>query len=228
MKSFYPIAIVGIVVLASLFAGCASTSPSVPAPTFVPTTAVVTPTPTAVPYPDALSLDEYATFGIGTEQGKATVYRYEVRSNYNWTSPSWKSPAEQAAISQPFEIQKGYSTKMPREGTTFLFVYVRVMNTGTIALTAPSAKQFVVFFDGKTYSYSSVESPDVTIDKVTATQYDFQIGRGGTVGYIQPGESNTADGYLIYEIPAAFSPDATYLVSNLDYQTQAVWKLAGP
>jgi hypothetical protein len=60
---------------------------------------------------------------------------------------------------------------------------------------------------------------------VTGTQYDYQIGRGGMVGYVQPGESNAADGYLIYEIPASFMPATTYVVSNLDYQTKAVWKL---
>jgi hypothetical protein len=90
---------------------------------------------------------------------------------------------------------------------------------------APSAQQFVVSSNGVVYSYTSVRSSDVTIDGVTGTQYDYQIGRGGTVGYVQPGESNAADGYLIYEIPASFTPATTYVVSNLDYKTQAVWRL---
>jgi hypothetical protein len=226
MKFFYPIAVIGVLFWVIFFSGCTSTTPSVPAPTAVPTTAAVilSPTPTAVPFPDALALDEYVTFGNGNEQGKATVYRYEVRPDYNWTSPTWNSPGEQAAASQPFEIQHGYNMEKPKEGNTFLFVYIRVLNTGTIALYAPSPVQFVVFNDGKAYSYSSVHSSDVTIDKVTGTQYDYQIGRGGTGGYVQPGESNRADGYLIYEIPASFSPGTTYVVSNLDNQNKAAWR----
>ncbi|MDP3564458.1 MAG: DUF4352 domain-containing protein, partial [Methanoregula sp.] len=139
--------------------------------------------------------------------------------------PSWNSPREQAAASLPLELQHGYNMEKPQEGNTFLFVYVRVINTGDKAVYAPSAKQFVVFNNGKMYNYSSVHSSDVIIDTVTGTQYDYQIGRGGAVGYVQRGESNAADGYLIYEIPATFSPDTTYVVSNLDNKNQVAWKL---
>ena len=113
----------------------------------------------------------------------------------------------------------------PQEGNIFLFVYVRVMNPGKNAVFAPSAKQFVLNSNGAIYNYSPVSGADVVIDKITGTQYDYQIGRGGTVGYIQPGDSNKAEGYLIYQIPATFSPKTTFIVSNLDYQNQAVWRL---
>jgi hypothetical protein len=227
MKIRYAISFFGVLVLVLLFSGCTSTSPPVQSPTSVPTTAVVilSPTPTAVPFPNALALNEYASFGSGDEQGKATVYRYEIKPNYNWTSPSWNSLSQQAAASPPLELQRGYTTEKPGEGNTFLFAYVRVTNTGKNAVYAPSAKQFVVNSNGIIYNYSPVQSSDVTIDNVPGTQYDYQIGRGGTVGYVQPGESNSADGYLIYEIPATFSPATTYVVSNLDYQNQAAWKL---
>jgi hypothetical protein len=193
----------------------------------MPTTAVVilSPTPTAVPFPNALALNEFATFGSGDMIGKATVFGYDIKPSYNWTSPSWNSPAEQAAASPPLELQRGYTSEKPQEGNTFLFVHVSVLNTGKNAVYAPSAKQFVVNSNGTLYNYSPVHGSDVIIDKVPGTQYDYQIGRGGVVGYIQPGESNAADGYLIYEIPANFSPTTTYIVSNLDYQNQAVWKL---
>lgn len=178
-----------------------------------------------MPYPNALALNEYASFGSGNEQGKATVYRYEVRPNYNWTSPSWNSPREQVAASPPLDLQQGYNMEKPQAGNTFLFVFVRVVNTGDKAVYAPSGKQFVVSSNGKMYNFSSVHSSDVIIDKVSGTQYDYQIGRGGTVGYVQRGESNAADGYLIYDIPSSFSPGTTYVVSNLDRQNQAAWKL---
>lgn len=227
MKFIYSIAIFGVLFCVLLSSGCTDTSPSVTAPTSVPTTAVtiLSPTPTAVPYPNALALDQYARFGSGNEQGKATVYRYNVKPNYTWTSPSWNSPREQAAASMPLELQRGYNLEKPQEGNSFLFVYVRVINTGQKAVYAPSAQQFVVFNNGKMYNYSSVHSSDVIIDTISGTQYDYQIGRGGVVGYVQPGDSNAAEGYLIYEIPAQFSPDTTYVVSNLDFKNQAAWKL---
>jgi hypothetical protein len=90
---------------------------------------------------------------------------------------------------------------------------------------APSAKQFVVYSDGKMYNYTSVHSSDVLIDKVSGRPYDYLFWQDGTAGYIQPGESNRADGYLIYEIPASFSPEKTFVMSNLDYQNTAIWKL---
>ncbi len=204
MKFRNIIAVFGVLFFVLLISGCTSSSPPVQAQTSVPTTAAATlsSTPTAVPFPDALALNEYATFGSADKIGKATVYRFEIKPNYNWTSPSWNSPREQGSASQPLDIQRGYTTEKPREGNIFLFLYVRVLNTGVNAVFAPSAQQFVVIRDGTVYNYSSVHDSDVVIDKVTGTQYDYQIGRGGTVGYIQPGESNMADGYLIYEIPS--------------------------
>ncbi|MDP3563772.1 MAG: hypothetical protein Q8R70_04715, partial [Methanoregula sp.] len=81
MKLIYSIAIFGVLFLVLLSSGCTSTSPSVQEPNPVPTTALVvipSPTPTAVPYPNALVLDQYAHFGSGNEQGTATVYRYDI------------------------------------------------------------------------------------------------------------------------------------------------------
>lgn len=232
MKIIYSIAIFGVLFLVLLSSGCTSTSPSPSVQTQVPTPAPTTvmtiqsPTPTPVPYPNALALNQYASFGSGNEQGKATVYRYDIKSHYNWTSPSWNSPREQTAASLPLDLQSGYNMEKPQEGNTFLFVYVRVINTGDKAVYAPSAQQFVVFDNGKMYNYSSVHSSDVIIDTVSGTQYDYQIGRGGTVGYVQRGESNAAEGYLIYEIPAPFIPGTTYVVSNLDYKNQVAWILS--
>ena len=204
-----------------------TSSPLVQTQTPSPATPVViqSPAPTAVPFPDALVLDQFSCFGSGNEQASATVYRYEIRPNYNWTSSSWNSPREQAAASHPLELQYGYNMEKPKDGNTFLFIFIRVENVGTQAMRAPLAKQFVVYSDGKMYNYSSVHSSDVLIDKVSGRQYDYLFGQEGNVGYIQPGESNLAEGYLIYEIPASFSPEKTYVMSNLDYQNTAIWKL---
>jgi hypothetical protein len=231
MKSFFAIFTSGLLFFGIVLAGCMSLSMPVQAPISPGALAVPSPVltavPTVVPYPNARELDEYTCFG-GDEMGQAaaTVYRYEIRPYYNWTSSSWNSPREQASASQPFELQNGYTMEKPGKGNIFLFIFIRVENDGARIAYAPSAKQFVVYNDGKMYNYSPVHSPDVIIDKVSGKQYGYQTGeQEGSVMYIQPGESNRADGYLIYEIPAPFSPGTTYVVSNLGSQDRAEWML---
>jgi hypothetical protein len=230
MKFFFPSTTLGLLLLAIIFAGCMSSSlpvqPYLPASTPVLPSPALIAVPTTEPFPAALSLDEYSCFGGEMDPAAATVYRYEIRPHYNWTSPSWNSPREQAAASQPLDLQNGYNMEKPGEGNTFLFIFIRVVNDGDRPAYAPSAKQFVVYSKGKMYNYTPVHSSDVIIDKVSGKQYDYQTGQqDGNVGYIQPGESNQAEGYLIYEIPAPFSPGTTYVVSNLDYQNKAEWVL---
>ncbi len=233
MKYLPTIIFFGVLCVVLLFSGCTSTSPAVqtqtPVPVVTSAATLSTPTPTLSPapvlFPGALAMNEYVPFGSGDEQGNATIYRYEVKPYYNWTSPTWNSPAEQAAASRPFEMQRGYNLEKPQAGNTFLFVYIRVLGTSSKSVYAPSAKQFVVVKDGKEYNYSSVMSSDVSIDNITGIQYDYLIGKGGTGGYVLPGESNKAEGYLIYEIPTPFSPNTTFVAGNLDFQTRAVWRL---
>jgi hypothetical protein len=157
--------------------------------------------------------------------GQVTVTRYMIKPNYNWTSPSWNSPREQVAASPLLDLQRGYNMEKPREGSTFLFVFIRVANTGTKAVYAPSPQQLVVNGDGTIYNYRSVAGADVNIDGVVGKQYDYLIGKGGTGGYVQPGESNRVEGYLIYEVLSTLAPEKMYVVGNLDYQTRAIWKL---
>jgi hypothetical protein len=224
-------AIIGILLIIIFCSGCMNTSPQVPSQTTIPspsfTTAPVTivPMPEVTAYPNALPLGEYATFGTEGRQGQATIYKYDIRANYNWTAPTFSSIGGPSGTSQPNEIQRGYTTEKPRAGDTFLFIYIRMINTGTTAIYAPSASQFVISTNGTIYNYTPVFSSDVVIDTVSGTQYDYQIGRGGLVGYLQPGESNKADGYLIYEVPASISLKDSYVLANLDYQHRAVWRL---
>ena len=225
-------AAMGILLIVLFCSGCMNTSPQIPSQTTVPTpvvtiptTATIVPAPAITAYPGALALGQYATFGSEDRQAKATVYKYEIRQNYNWTAPTFSSPGSSSAASRPNEVQRGYTTQKPKTGNTFLFIFVSLVNTGTSAIYAPSASQFVVSSNGIIYNYTSVQGSDVVIDTVPGTQYDYQIGRGGLVGYIQPGESNKADGYLIYEVPSAISLKDAYVLVNLDYQNRAVWRL---
>ena len=226
MKPIPAIAITLVLFLVLLFCGCTSTAPQAPAPASTPLT-IVPPSAalTQEPFPDARSLNTPATFGASDMTGQVTVTRYTIKPNYNWTSPSWNSPREQVAASPPLDLQRGYNMEKPREGSTFLFVFIRVANTGTKAVYAPSPQQLVVNGDGTIYNYRSVAGADVNIDGVVGKQYDYLIGKGGTGGYVQPGESNMVEGYLIYEVLSTLAPEKMYVVGNLDYQTRAIWKL---
>ncbi len=219
MKFFLTLATIGTLVIVLLCSGCINTSPQAPLQTTVPSPSPTTPSPvlsTPVPapapavYPDALPLGRYATFGSGSETGEATVYTYEIKPNYTWTSPSFNSPREQASSSPPNEIQRGYNLENPGEGDTFLFIYVRVNDTGSSAVYAPSASQFVVYNKGILYNYTSVHGSDVVIDtgpRDPVRLPDWQ-GRGRRVHparwqqqgrripYLRSTSDNLSSGYL--------------------------------
>jgi hypothetical protein len=226
MRPVHVISLFCIVALLIACAGCAGTAPktATPAPVLVTTTIPSAPEPTL--YPGVLALNQEAIFGIGGKNGTATVYRAETRPTYSWASPSYNSPHEQQEAGESlFATQKGYNTEKPKDGNTFLFVYVRLANTGSERMVVPSPNQFVVDYNGKIYSYSSVHGSDVTVSSVRVTQYDYQIGRGGVAGSIQPGASNAADGFLIYEVPATINLSKAALAITLDSEHQSAWKL---
>ena len=224
MKTIHIVGVFSVLFILCFICGCTSTPPQAPAPT-TPVVTTIVPSPTQVPYPNALNLNQQATFGTGDKTGQATVYRADVKPDYTWNSPSWNSPREQAEAGSPYETQKGYNTATPGTGNAFLFVFIKAASTGSSAAFAPSPKQCVVSIDGQTYAYQTVASSDVTISGIQQKQYDYLLGNGGTGGYILPGASNTIDGYLIYEVPAPVVTEKTYLLCNLDPETQAVWKL---
>jgi hypothetical protein len=229
MKRIAAFTLLAWLVLIVTFCGCTGTSPApMPVATTVQITPLPTPVPTLVPdpYPNASAPNVPVPFGSGKKTGEMAVYGYTIKPSYTWADPSWNSPREQAASSNPLETQKGYNTKKPQEGNTFLFVYLNVASTGTESVWAPSPKQIVVFSEGKTYEYSSLASSQTTVDGVLGKQYDFQIGTGGTGGYVQPGKSNNVKGFLIYEVPASLVPARTYVIATPDSKTQGVWKLA--
>lgn len=228
MRTVYTPGLLCLIAVLLFCAGCTSTTPTVatPAPTAVPvTTAIAIPVPTLTPYPGALAMNQEAPFGTGGKNGTATVYKAEIRPDYSWTSPSFNSPREQAKTGDALGTQQGYNTEQPAAGNVFLFTYVRLIDTGAASIVAPSPNQFVVNFNGKDYQYSSLRGSDVTVGSVRGTQYDYLIGKGGVSGYIQPGASNAADGFLIYEVPASIDLAKAYLVITLDSQHQSAWQL---
>ena len=226
MKPVHVLSLFCIIAVFIAFAGCASSTPPAPAPApIVATTA--TPVPEATLYPGSLALNAETPFGIAGRNGTATVYKAELRSTYQWASPSFNSPRDQEKAGESlFATQQGYNTEKPKDGNTFLFVYVRLANTGTENIVVPSPHQFIVHADGKTYSYSSVAGSDVTVSSVRVGQYDYKIGRGGVAGSLQPGASNAADGFLIYEVPATIELSKAAMVITIDPEHTSAWKLA--
>ena len=231
-KIIFLLAAIIMVVLVILCWGTGTTPSAQPPPA---TTTVVTappaattpePTPTPDPYPDASALNTPVAFGSGAKTGEINVYGYTVRPTFAWVDPSWNSPKEQAESQGAFETQKGYNTEHPAEGNTFVFIYLSVGATGTESVWAPSPNQIVFYSNGQTYKYTSVGSAQTVISDETGNQYDFELGTGGTGGYVMPGKSNNVKGFLIYEVPESFSPETAYVIVTPDARTQGVWKLA--
>jgi len=229
MKYDFCLFLLPVVIVFALCSGCTGSAPPAPTPVPTATQAVVTTTPTPPPaptaWPNALALNQEATFGLEGRNGTATVYKAELRPNYSWSTPSFNSPRAQEQAGQPLGTQHSYSTTEPAPGNTFLFAYVRLTDVGAERMVAPSPNQFVVNYDGKNYAYQSVEGSDVNVISVRVTQYDYQIGMGGVAGYIDPGEGNAADGFLIYEVPATIDLSKASLVVTLDAGHQAAWQL---
>jgi len=228
MKRIAVLILLATLVLLTVLCGCTGNAPAATPATPVPVATVpLTPelTPTPDPFPDALPLNTPVPFGSGKKTGELTVTGYKVRPTFGWVDPSWNSPREQLESSDPLDTQKGYNTKSPKDGNTFLFVYLTAASTGIESAWAPSPAQIVVMSEGTTASYTPLAGSQTVVDGEPGSQYDFQIGVGGTGGYIQPGKSNTVKGFLIYEVPESFSPQRTYVVANADAQTQGVWRL---
>lgn len=227
MKMIHAAGLFCIVAVLIAIAGCTGTTPQTVTPTPVVVTTTATPVPEPTTYPGALALNTEVPFGIAGYNGTATVYKAELRSTYQWASPSFNSPHEQEEAGDTlYTTQKGYNTEKPKDGNTFLFVYVRLANIGSQRMVAPSPNQFIVDYSGKTYPYRSVQGSDVTVSTVRVTQYDYLIGKGGVAGFIMPGSSNAADGFLIYEVPATIDLTKAAMVITLDSGHQSAWKLA--
>ncbi len=219
-----------LTVLAVIAAGAGCTGTSPPPATPVPSTVVTTPpTPTPVPqptlYPGALSLGTIVPFGIGGSNGTATVYKAFVRSEYTYTLASFNSPAEQSEAGQPLGTQYAYSTERAPPGTQFVVVLLRLENTGRDRMVAPSPWEFLMNYHGTFYNYTSVDGPDIITASIPGYQYDYLIGDGGVAGTILPGQSNAADGFLIYIVPAPVDLSQASLVISLDAQHRAAWRL---
>lgn len=231
MKAVPIIGIIFITIALIFCAGCTGSQPAPPqsaSATPLPATpTIATPVPTATPYPGTLALNQPAVFGTADRTGTATAYKVKILPNYSWSDPSFNSAHDQLKAGDTLlSTQYGYNTQEPSAGNRFLFVYVRVTNTGTKGLVAPSGGQFILNYDGKDYSFSPIHGSQITIGNSLGTQYNYEFETGETSGFIMPGDSNAADGFLIYDVPAALDLNKATLVVTLDTDHRAAWALA--
>jgi hypothetical protein len=189
----------------------ASETPAAPPgeSTATPATAAPTAEPTAEeepePFPGALLPREVFAYG-DAEKGtlrELTVYRTELQRSYRFSHPDWGT---------------NYGTAEPAAGMQFLFVFVRIAHTGTAKEAgAPHPASINVFYDGTAYGYRTDRVGSVTdvVDFLGTDDY-----YGGIIHIYE-----TREGFLIYEVPAAATPEALYVQANLGGGLAPVWRI---
>jgi hypothetical protein len=204
--------------LISLLAGCGGQAPPpVPETPAATTAPVTTPSPattaapqvTAAPelFPGALSLGTSYQYGREDIAMDVTVYKIRVMDEYDWWSPEWGR----------------YWNTTPKKGNQFLFASVRLIDRGTARARLPSQSMFVLHGDGGSYVQTTDRDNSLWIKGIDVKQYDFYFNT--TAGWIDPGESNKVDGFLLYEVPASLTPEHAYLQATFSSKAAAVWKL---
>jgi hypothetical protein len=234
-------------------AGCAEQGqPVTPAPTATVTTVKIptpevrttaipslqTPTVTSTPspvatvpdtrFPNPFRLKSAFTFGNGTSwTSDAAVNRIWINDTYRWYNPK--------------EYQ--YETRVAPAGKKFLFIFLSMVNRGTERAPLPPQRTISVICDDAVISPYTLhplpmKNPDSTprIARIAEIEYsrkvysselveDYGYSYGQQLAYINPGESNAVEGYIIYEVPASMTPETTYVTIALPDKSEAVWIL---
>ena len=204
-----------------------STAVTTVAATTVPVVTTTAPTPVPDPFPNALQLRDGFPFSSGSTASEGTVYRIWVNDTYHWHNNK----------------DNNYYTQLPQSGNKFLFVFVSVYNKGDTRVWPPTSGNIKVHYGGAVYSTDpSHVLPSVSSDeearpidikevqyfsKLFGSEYaeDYGFSHGTQVAYLYPGKSNAIDGYLVYQVPASFTPDKGYAEIIFNGQDHAVWKL---
>jgi len=207
------------------------------------TTPVETPvptTPTQVPVPPrvTLALGEEYRYGPAGFTIKASVTRYRYLDRYHWLDPT-------SGLFFP---------QLPDVGNRFLFVYIHMVNLGSVAQWIPSADAFSlcgILPSGDNSCYTNLPYQNTTgydetalerlnstyqwIREVGVNERDYAylrnswyLSSGHAGGFLWPGESNAINGYLVYEVPRNLSVENTLISVWFNNQSSATWALQKP
>jgi hypothetical protein len=207
-------------------------STPLPTPTDTPATIATTvvPTPPTDPFPDAYKLKELFPFNEGKYASRATVYRYWMNETYQWHNDK-----DNKYYTEPYPLNPNFK---------YLFVFVNIENIGKDGYPYPKSGMIVVHNGGNIYKVdTSHYLPDKSGDREATpveileieqqSDYfnqehveDYGYSHGTTQDFVNPGQGNSVDGYLIYKVPASLKPEDSYVEIVFDGHNKAVWKLA--
>lgn len=209
-------------------------TPQAPAATTPPVTvatppATTVPTPAPDPFPGALSLKEWFSFGKGKVESRVTVYRFWMNDTYQWHN----------------DMDAKWYTQRPEPGNKYLFVFVNIVNQGTTRVWYPKADNFVLHYNSMEYhpdpthyipdkSGGNLKATPIEVGEVQfypklfGAEYveDFGLSHGTMSDFVYPGESNAVDGYIIYKVPSSLTAGESYVAVSFNSMDSAVWKLA--
>jgi len=203
-----------------------TTASPTPSPTATtPVTTVTTPAPL---FPNALRLKSAFTFGNGTSwPTDAAVNRIWINDTYRWFNPE----------------ENAYQTRVAPAGEKFLIVFISMVNRGTERAPLPPRGNIYVLYD------NAIVSPDTqhplpfmnpnsvpSIARIGEIEYsrniysseqveDYGYSHGQKLAYVNPGESNAVEGYLIYDVPVSVVPETTYVKIVMPDKTEGTWVL---
>jgi hypothetical protein len=199
----------------------ASTIPSLAAPAAVETV-------TDPRFVNPLRLKSPYRFGNGTKwTSEAAINRIWINDTYRWYNPE--------------ELQ--YDTRTAPAGKTFLFLFVSMVNRGTDRAPLPPMGNIYVIADGVIIPHDSfhplpMKNPDSTprVARIAEIEYsrkvytselveDYGYSHGQKLAYIEPGESNAVEGYIIYVVPDTIKPEKTYVTMVMPDKSEGVWVL---
>ena len=221
---------------------------STPIPTTIPptpepiATPILTPimTPTPLPTPDPViafkmqggyNMSEWFHFTRKAYRDRVTIdvtaYRYQLRSQYHLNDDP-------------------KTLVLPKKGNNFLFVWVKVISSSTTSIGGYDHRSFRIRFRGATYNPGLEVQPIRELMIYSDLLHQFRTGPIGyewgkvyeskdTAGdmefielpYMDPGQSNAWDGYLLFEVPRAAIPEELVLMGDFDNMFHARWQFIG-
>ncbi len=242
--NYPPLLIISCIILLVFATGCVGTEPAKeapPLPITVVTTATKVPTPVPVPdvteqvtpatsqYPEALPLKTMYPFASDTNRkSEVTVYRTWINDTYRWFNPA----------------DNAYETREAPSGKKYLFIFITIIDLGTERITIPSQNNIYVVYDGAMFSpdpnhalptKNTDSSPrlirvaeiEFSKKQFGNSEYveDFGYSHGLKQDFVNPGESNAVDGYIIYEVPEDLTPENAYVRRVSPGTRETIWKL---